>query len=424
VSRSIRATSVRLRWGVGSSVRRAVVLAAGLLVVAAIRPEPVAAAAAGLVLLVILVCLAESTPREVDVAIGLSAGRLSPGEVVRIDIAVSSAAGSPGVGAVATVALTGEVEPAGRQRWRVRSGGEPLAITVRPREWMRDSLGHLQLRLATPLGGWVAVATVELPSLTVHPPDEPHPQVYAPPDLLSRFGAHPGRLRGAGMEFAELRPYVTGDALRDVDWKSSARTRQLMVSQRYQDQSADVVVLVDHTSVAGGYDRRLHDRVVRGSAAVARAYLDAGDRVGLVMYGSPVRWLAPGQGRSQELRILDDIVLRPIVQSIVSPDLARIPGVALPPRSIVFCFSALLDDRMVGAIARLARHGHRLVIVDTIGVEPATWPSGGDERVRVEWPRHRRTLRARLSELGAIVIDDVHAIGPAVRGMSRAGVGR
>ncbi len=424
MSRSVRATSVGLRWGVGSSVRRAVVLAAGLLVVAAIRPGPVAAAAVGLVLLVILVCLAEPTPREIDVAVGLSAGRLSPGEVVRIDVAVSSIAGSPGVGGVATVALTGGVEPAGRQRWRVRSGADPVAITVRPREWMRDSLGHLQLRLATPLGGWVAVATVELPSLTVHPLGEPDPQVYAPPDLLARFGAHPGRVRGAGLEFAELRPYVTGDALRDVDWKSSARTRQLMVSQRYQDQSADVVVLVDHTSVAGGYDRRLHDRVVRGAAAVARAYLDAGDRVGLVMYGSSVRWLAPGQGRPQELRILDDIVLRPIVQSIVAPDLARIPGVALPPRSIVFCFSALPDDRMVGAIARLARRGHRLVVVDTIGVEPAAWPRGVGERVRVEWPRHRRLLRTRLSELGAIVIDDVHAIGPAVRGMSRAGVGR
>jgi uncharacterized protein (DUF58 family) len=424
VTRSIRATSVGLRWGVGSSVRRAVVLAAGLLVVAAIRPGPIAAAAVGLVLLVIVVWLSEPTPREIDVAIGLSAGRLTAGEVVRIDIVVSSAAGSPGVGGAATATLTREVEPAGRQRWRVRSDGDSLAITVRPLEWMRHSIGHLQLRLATPLGGWVAVATVELPSIVVHPPGEPDPQVYAPPDLLSRFGAHPGRLRGAGMEFAELRPYLSGDALRDVDWKSSARTRQLMVSQRYQDQSADVVVLVDHTSVAGGYDWRLHDRVVRGAAAVARAYLDAGDRVGLVMFGSSVRWLAPGQGRSQELRILDDIVLRPIVQSIVAPDLTRIPGVALPPRSIVFCFSALLDERMVGAIARLARRGHRLVIVDTIGIEPATWPPKVDERVRQAWPRHRRLLRTRLSELGAIVIDDVHAIGPAVRGMSRAGVGR
>jgi uncharacterized protein (DUF58 family) len=241
---------------------------------------------------------------------------------------------------------------------------------------------------------------------------------------LSRLGAHPGRQRGAGTEFAELRPYVTGDPMRDVAWKSSARTRRLMVSQRYQDQAADVVVLVDHTSVVGGYDRRLHDRAVQGASTVARAYLAAGDRVGLVMFGSAVRWLPPGQGVRQRIRILDQIVLRPLVASQIDPDLARVPAVALPSRSVVFCFSPLLDDRMVGAIARLAERGHRLVVIDSVGVRPERWPDGTTPRTRVAWSEHRELLRTRLGELGALVIDDVGAIGTAVRGMSRAGVAR
>jgi uncharacterized protein (DUF58 family) len=268
----------------------------------------------------------------------------------------------------------------------------------------------------------VGHVTVELLSFVVHPQIEPTPGVNAPPQLLARYGTHAGRQRGPGTEFAELRTYTTGDPLRDIDWKSSARTRRLMVSQRYQDQAADVVGLVDHTSVVGGYDRRLHDRAVRGASTVARAYLGAGDRVGLVMFGSSVRWLPPAQGRVQEARILDQIVLRPIVASLLDPDLARVPAVALPPRSIVFCFSSLLDDRMVVAIARLAERGHRLIVVDTVGVRPERWPAGTDSRTRDAWPRQRMLVRSRLAEIGAIVIDDVRAIDVAVRGVARAGV--
>jgi uncharacterized protein (DUF58 family) len=156
--------------------------------------------------------------------------------------------------------------------------------------------------------------------------------------------------------------------------------------------------------------------------APSRAYLAAGDRVGLVLFGSSVRWLPPGQGRMQQARILDQIVLRPVVASVIDPDLTRVPAVALPPRSIVFCFSSLLDDRMVAAIARLAERGHRLIVVDTIGTRPERWPAGTNARTQAEWPRHRMLLRTRLGEVGAIIIDDVNSIGVAVRGMARRGV--
>jgi uncharacterized protein (DUF58 family) len=421
VTRSARVTSERPAWGFGSLARRLIWLEIALIAVAAIRPGPLPAAAAGLALLVIAALLVEPAPEEIDVSVSTSGTRVTAGEVVRLDVAIAFGSG-PAVPVTATVLPAEGVETAGQQSWQLTTGSDPIRLHVRPRRWMRGPIGHLRLQLTTPRGGRVGQVAVELPSFVVHPQIEPTPGVYAPPHLLARYGTHAGRQRGPGTEFAELRTYATGDPLRDIDWKSSARTRRLMVSQRYQDQAADVVVLVDHTSVVGGYDRRLHDRAVRGASTVARAYLAAGDRVGLVMFGSSVRWLPPAQGRMQEARILDQIVLRPIVASLLDPDLARVPGVALPPRSIVFCFSSLLDDRMVAAIARLAERGHRLIVVDTIGVRPERWPAGIDSRTRDAWPRQRMLVRSRLAEIGAIVIDDVRAIDMAVRGMARAGV--
>lgn len=423
MNRSARVTAVRPEWGVGLLPRRLIWLAIALLVVAAFRPGPLSAAAVGLALLVLALLLAEPVPREIDIAVLTRGRRVMAGEVVRMDLAVDFGS-EPAVPVTVSVVPAEGVEAAGRQPWLLAPGGGPVSLELRPQRWMRGPVGYVRLRLTTPRGGRVGLVMVELPSFVVHPPVEHGPEVYAPAHLLARYGTHAGRQRGPGTEFAELRTYVTGDPLRDVDWKSSARTRRLMVSQRYQDQAADVVVLVDHTSVVGGYDRRLHDRAVRGASTVARAYLGAGDRVGLVMFGSSVRWLPPGLGRMQEARILDQIVLRPMVASLLDPDLARVPAVALPPRSIVFCFSALLDERMVAAIARLGQRGHRLIVVDTVGIRPERWPKGTDARTQEEWPRQRMLIRTRLSELGAIVIDDVNSIGVAVRGMARAGVAR
>ena len=79
---------------------------------------------------------------------------------------------------------------------------------------------------------------------------------------------------------------------------------------------------------------------------------------------------------------------------------------------------------MVAAIARLGQRGHRLIVVDTVGIRPERWPKGTDARTQEEWPRQRMLIRTRLSELGAIVIDDVNSIGVAVRGMAQAGLAR
>jgi len=37
------------------------------------------------------------------------------------------------------------------------------------------------------------------------------------------YGRHASRLRGRGLNFEELRRYVPGDDIRDVDWKATAR---------------------------------------------------------------------------------------------------------------------------------------------------------------------------------------------------------
>ncbi|MGI8615126.1 MAG: DUF58 domain-containing protein [Nocardioidaceae bacterium] len=421
MSRLASSTRVHPTWRPGRTMPRAALLIAALAAVLALRPGTTAALSVTAAVLVTALLAHEQAPPQVDVDLRCSTDRCTAGEVVEVSVAVRVAEGVAPLVCSLFLEPAPAVEPAGLLSWQSASDGPPLRWLVRPTSWRHGSLGDVSLLLTTRTGSSVCRLSIPLPTVTVHPRRQASPGIYAPPQLLARTGTHTSRGRGAGMEFAELRPYASGDPLRHVDWKSSARTGELMVSQRHREQSADVVLFVDHI-----HDRRsraidevLLDKAVLGAASLARAYLAAGDRVGVVMFGSSTRWLPPGQGKVHEQRLLDSLVLPPATSSDLDPDLVRVPGRVLPPRAIVFCFSPLLEERMLGAIARLAERGHRLVVVDTAGLEPAVWPPGTPESVRQRWRAERERVRMLLAGVGAVVVDDLAEVATAVRGMTR-----
>lgn len=406
-------------WRPTAFAGQLLVLAALAMAALALAPGPTPALAAAALLVVFGLVLGEPVPDAVGVRVRPSDVRCSEGEVVSYQVMVTAPAP---LGTVHLEVVPGyAVEAAGPQRWLLDADGTQR-LALRPTGWRVGSPARLQLGLSSRLGGWAATVDLALPELVVHPTALTVTGAYGPPQLLSHLGLHVGRARGSGTEFAELRRYHTGDDVREVNWRASARSGALMVSQRYRDQAVDVVLLVDHLSERGRYDRQLADAAVRGGAAVLRAHLAVGDRVGLVLFGSVTRWIAPATGEAQRQRLLDQLVTSPAVESYVDPELRRIPAAALPARALVFCFTPLLDERMLAALGALIKRGHRLVVVDLAGDEPASWPAGLAAATPQVWRRHRELLSIRLAEAGAMVVDDVRSVPAAVRAMARRGV--
>lgn len=58
-------------------------------------------------------------------------------------------------------------------------------------------------------------------------------------------GAQLTRLRGGGSEYADTRPYVVGDSMRQFDWKASARLDRLMVKEYYLEGGIQACVLFE-----------------------------------------------------------------------------------------------------------------------------------------------------------------------------------
>ena len=50
---------------------------------------------------------------------------------------------------------------------------------------------------------------------------------------------------GRSMNFEDLREYVPGDSIRDIDWKSSSRSRSLLVKRYVADKKHNIMLLMD-----------------------------------------------------------------------------------------------------------------------------------------------------------------------------------
>lgn len=118
------------------------------------------------------------------------------------------------------------------------------------------------------------------------------------------------RLRGEGMEFESLSRYQPGDDLRRVDWRSSARHRQLMVRRYQVEQHRDVMILIDcgrlmGTDVNGGTKL---DRAVGSALMLSRVALEGGDRCGLGIFDDKIRGYLPPVSGPNALRTVTDSI--------------------------------------------------------------------------------------------------------------------
>jgi uncharacterized protein (DUF58 family) len=80
---------------------------------------------------------------------------------------------------------------------------------------------------------------------------------------------HPNALRMAGDDFYALRPYVVGDDLRHVHWRSTARRDELMVRQDEMPWQGRATIVLDTRADAHTTDT--FERAVSAAASVAVA---------------------------------------------------------------------------------------------------------------------------------------------------------
>jgi uncharacterized protein (DUF58 family) len=285
------------------------------------------------------------------------------------------------------------------------AGERRLSVSMRCVQWGTYRLDGIELRARSLTGIHAYVWRLEESlQLKVFPPVATLRRLLEPMETRLGFGDLVSRARGAGFEYADLRPYVPGDDPRSINWRVTGRATEPWITERHPERNADVVFMLDTFAEARrGVDQTL-DMAVRAVAALVEAHGRRLDRVGLLAYGEPVRWLQPGMGDRHRYRVLDMLMESQLVWQQYWRGLGVVPDRSLPTDSLVIGLSPLLDDRMVRALADVRGRGYDLAIIELEPDDYLPAPRDNPERLaRRIWSLERSYIRDRFERQGVVV---------------------
>ena len=125
-------------------------------------------------------------------------------------------------------------------------------------------------------------------------------------------GAYLSHFKGRGMEFEELREYIPGDDVRDIDWNVTLRLGRPFVKRFREERELCAVLAVD---VSGSFHFGSAARTKREFAAEIAATLALsaaknGDKVALLLFTDEVElFVPPRKGRRHILRIVRELLM-------------------------------------------------------------------------------------------------------------------
>lgn len=237
-------------------------------------------------------------------------------------------------------------------------------------------------------------------------------------------GRHASRLRGRGLNFDEIRRYLPGDDIRQMDWKVTARTRVPHTRVYTEEHGRPALLVVDQRMSMFFGSRRNFKSVTAAEVAALAAWrvVAMKDEVAAVIFGDADFDVVPAGGRKTDvMRILGKLVAR---NQALSLDAGIVPGPQMLNAALRRAEQLAKHDTLVTLISdgighdgetrailsRIARHNDVLVALVNDPLEqelpdagPRIFASGG---LQLEADTGKRPLRDGFRDDFAKQIDE------------------
>ena len=187
-------------------------------------------------------------------------------------------------------------------------------------------------------------------------------------------GLHKSPYHGFSVEFAEHRPYNTGDDFKHIDWKVYAKKERFYVKQ-YEEETNLRCFLVLDTSSSMYFKHKAQWTKLEYSAylAAAMAYLMQGQRdaVGFASFADTLRTILPAKGTRRHLRriFLEIEPYLTINKGEFTASAAALHELAerIHQRSLVVIFTDLFEniethDALISALKHLRHRKHEIIL--------------------------------------------------------------
>lgn len=124
-------------------------------------------------------------------------------------------------------------------------------------------------------------------------------------------GAYLSHFKGRGMDFEELREYIPGDEVRDIDWNVTYRMGRPFVKRYREERELALMLVIDvsGSSAFGSLRRTKREFAAEVAGTLAVSATRNSDKVGLLLFSDQVElYLPPRKGRRHILRLIREML--------------------------------------------------------------------------------------------------------------------
>ena len=220
-------------------------------------------------------------------------------------------------------------------------------------------------------------------------------------------GKHASKLRGRGLDFEEVRQYVAGDDIRNIDWRVTARTGKTHSKVFNEEKERPTFILVDQSSwMFFGSSRFVKSVAAAHAAAITAFYtIKRGDRVGGIVFNDEgFDYISPKRSKSLVQHLLQCIVNRNKIlpgRKNISPNTKTLNEMLRRTRSLVshdYVITVISDFSMIDAESRqhirsMSNHND-VILIHIYDQLDESLPDGklvlSNGNRQISWQNHRK----------------------------------
>jgi uncharacterized protein (DUF58 family) len=197
-------------------------------------------------------------------------------------------------------------------------------------------------------------------------------------------GEYHSAFKGRGMAFSEVREYIPGDDIRNIDWNVTARFSHPYVKVFEEEREMTVMLLVD-ISASGDFGTQKQfkrDLITELCAVLSFSAIQNNDKIGVILFSDRIeKFIPPKKGKSHTLRIIRELInLEPEGKGTDLGMALRYFTNMVKKRSIAFLISDFIGQGYADSLKVSARK-HDMVAIRVSDERESTLPDVGLLRV-------------------------------------------
>ena len=199
-------------------------------------------------------------------------------------------------------------------------------------------------------------------------------------------GEYHSAYKGRGVIFSEVREYVPGDDVRDIDWNVTSRYNKPYVKVYEEERELTVMLLVDVSGsrLFGAVGEQKMEKMAEIAATLAFSSIQNNDKVGVILFSDKIeKFIPPKKGRKHILFIIREIInFEPESKGTDVGMALRFLTNAIKKRSTVFLLSDLIDSHDYSQSLQIANKKHDLATIQVYDRRDAEIPDVGLIKVK------------------------------------------